>query len=222
MKKLLGILTVVLLLLSVTQVQADAKRPSVNTGHLLCIDPGHGGTDPGATMTGQYGQITEANENLQIAQDLESDLTTAGIAWVATRTTDVTLTNADRYNFCNGQGASLELSIHLNGSTNNSVDYTETLYGKQTKDLSWAKTVDGSLANLPAATGSGTIQNNGVTNFADGVLLKSNMPAALAETVFISNTDEYNLLANPANNGSRQQAIADKLASAVESWFATH
>ena len=224
MKRIVGFFTIALLALLTTGIPAFARggHTPKPAGHIVCIDPGHGGTDPGAVMNGAYGQITEANENLAISINLENFLTANGVKWIATRTTDVTLTNAQRYTYCNNNGATLELSIHLNGSTNNTIDYTETLYGKKTKDYTWAQTVDNSLANLSAATGSGTIQNNGVTSYADGVLLKSNMPAALAETVFITNTNEYNLLANPANNGSRQQLIAGYLANAIESWFATH
>lgn len=200
---------------------ALAQGHSTQTpSHIVCIDPGHGGTDTGATMTGANGTITEANENLQVASNLEALLTAANIQWVATRTTDKTLSNADRYNFCNSQGAGLELSIHMNGSTDHSIDYTEVLYGKKTKDFAWANTLDSVMANLENATNSGLIQNNGVTSFADGVLLKSNMPAALAETVFITSNAEYSLLTD--GTGNRQEAIAQQLASGIENWLSSH
>lgn len=199
---------------------ALAQGHTQTASHIVCIDPGHGGTDTGATMTGANGTITEANENLQVATDLESLLTAAAVKWVATRTTDKTLSNADRYNFCNSQGAGLELSIHMNGSTNHSIDYTEVLYGKKTKDFAWANTLDSTMANLENATNTGLIQNNGVTSYADGVLLKSNMPAALAETVFITSNTEYSLLTD--GTGNRQEAIAQQLASGVENWLSTH
>lgn len=222
MKKLFTSLLVLSVLFATSGVPAlaHAGKTPKPASHIVCIDPGHGGTDTGATMTDINGTITEANENLQVATDLENLLTSAGVQWVATRTTDVTLSNADRYNFCNSQGAGLELSIHMNGSTNHAIDYTEVLYGKQTKDLAWAQTLDSAMANLSAATGPGTIQNNGVTNYADGVLLKSNMPAALAETVFITSLDEYNLLTD--GTGNRQQAIAQQLENGVLTWLSTH
>lgn len=192
--------------------------------HIVCIDPGHGGTDTGATMTGAIGTITEADENLQVATDLEALLSAAQVKWVATRTdtfnNNVTLSNADRYNYCNSQGAGLELSIHMNGSTDHSIDYTEVLYGKKTKDFAWANTLDSTMANLENAVNTGFIQNNGVTSYADGVLLKSNMPAALAETVFITSNTEYSLLTD--GTGNRQEAIAQQLASGVENWLSTH
>lgn len=192
-------------------------RPTHASTHLVCIDPGHGGTDTGATMTGVKGTIYEKNETLDIGLKLQVLLSSAGVQTVMTRTTDITLTNADRYNTCNSAGANLELSIHLNGSMDHAIDYTQVLYGKKAKDVNWAKTLDNSMANLLAATGTGTIQNNGITNFADGVLLKSNMPAALAETVFITSTNEYNLLTNGIE--SRQQAIAQQLSIGVQNWF---
>lgn len=213
------VLSIIFVTSGIPALAQGGKTPKP-VSHIVCIDPGHGGTDSGATMSGGNGTITEANENLQVAANLENLLTTAGVQWVATRTTDVTRSNADRYNFCNSQGAGLAVSIHMNGSTNHSIDYTEVLYGKQMKDLAWAQTLDNAMANLSAATGSGTIQNNGVTNYADGVLLKSNMPAALAETVFITSQDEYNLLTD--GTGNRQQEIARQLENGVLTWLSTH
>lgn len=57
----------------------------------------------------------------------------------------------------------------------------------------------------------------GVTNFASGVLLKSNMPATMQETVFISNATECALLTN--GTGNRQQQLAQSLYNGIVDWF---
>ena len=59
--------------------------------------------------------------------------------------------------------------------------------------------------------------NFGITNFASGLLLKTTMPATIQETVFISNTNECNLLKN--SGGARQQEIAQQLYTGLLNWF---
>jgi N-acetylmuramoyl-L-alanine amidase len=61
-----------------------------------------------------------------------------------------------------------------------------------------------------AANGTGNyIATKTPYSYASGVLLKSNMPATIAETVFITNTDEAKLLSD--GTGERQGQIAAAL-----------
>ena len=78
----------------------------------------------------------------------------------------------------------------MNGSSNAATDYTTTLFGKWQKDKAFAQTVFKSLSLLPAASGTGTIATKAPYSFASGVLLKSGMPATIAETVFITSDKE--------------------------------
>jgi N-acetylmuramoyl-L-alanine amidase len=122
----------------------------------------------------------------------------------------------------------------MNGSTDETVDYTTTLFGKWRKDKELAYAVFGDNVNppkinpptyglrtLPAVDGTGTIATRTPYSFASGLLLKSNMPATIAETVFITNTNEANQLADPATYG-RQQQIAEALREGIEHYLATH
>ncbi len=137
-----------------------------------------------------------------------------------TRTDDETLSNNDRYTYANSTGADILVSIHMNGSSNPSTDYTTTLFGKWRKDKALANSVFGSLSTLPAANGTGTIATRTPYSFASGVLLKSNMPATIAETVFITNDREGQLLSN--GTGARQQRIAEALRVGIEDYLTTH
>ena len=101
-----------------------------------------------------------------------------------------TLSNNDRYTYANTTGAEVLVSVHMNGASDPSTDYTTTLFGKWRKDKELANTVFGSLSSLPAAGGTGKIVTRTPYSFASGVLLKSNMPATIAETVFITNDRE--------------------------------
>ena len=170
-------------------------------------------------MNTKYG-LTEKEQNLQVATRLKALLENDGYTVCMTRTTDKTLSNNDRYTYANTTGARVLVSIHMNGSTNTTQDYTTTLFGKWRKDKELATTVFGSLSTLPAANGTGTIATRAPYSFASGVLLKSEMPATIAETVFITSDREGQLLSD--GTGTRQQQIAQALRVGIEDYLTTH
>jgi N-acetylmuramoyl-L-alanine amidase len=184
----------------------------------VVIDPGHGGNDAGA-VNKTYG-LTEKDQNLDVAKRLETLLEADGYTVCMTRTGDETLSNNDRYAYANTTGAEVLVSVHMNGSSNPETDYTTTLFGKWRKDKELAQTVFGSLSTLPSADGSGTIATRTPYSFASGVLLKSDMPATIAETVFITSNREGRLLSD--GTGARQQQIAEALRAGVEDYLSTH
>ena len=184
----------------------------------VVLDPGHGGSDSGAVNT-KYG-LTEKEQTLDVAKRLEALLEEDGCTVYMTRTSNSqTLSNNDRYTYANTTGSRVLISIHMNGSTSPSTDYTTTLFGKWRKDKALASTVFSSLSNLPAANGTGTIATRTPYSFASGVLLKSDMPATIAETVFITNDREGQLLSN--GTGARQQQIAQALRVGIEDYLST-
>jgi N-acetylmuramoyl-L-alanine amidase len=186
----------------------------------VVVDPGHGGTDSGAVST-KYG-LTEMEQTLIIANKLkallEALLEGDGYTVCMTRSSNSeTLSNNDRYTYANTTEAKVLVSIHMNGSTNPSTDYTTTLFGKRRQDKELANTVFGSLSTLPAANGAGTIARRTPYSFASGILLKSTMPATIAETVFITSDREGQLLSN--GPGTRQRQIAEALRVGIEDYL---
>lgn len=180
--------------------------PAQATTPRVCVDAGHGGTAPGAV----YKSLEEKNVNLDIATRLQTLLQNAGYTVVMTRTRDTTLDNSQRAAICNNAHAEVLTSIHLNASSDHSIDYTLGLYGNINKDQVFAKTVNRTMSGLG-------IPNNGISHFAAGQLLKAVMPATLAETVFISSDYEYGLLTD--GTGNRQQQIAQLLLQGIKTWF---
>ena len=205
MKKSLSVMLAVGLFLASPAFSLSDNNLS---GRKIVIDAGHGGTALGST---ECPGLPEKDATLDIAFRLKALLEIAGATAYMTRTDDRTLSNADRYNFANSTNGEVLVSIHLNGSTNHAVDGTQGLYGKRNKDLEFTKVLHNRLA---AELG---VPDNRVTNFASGVLLKSNMPATIQETVFISNTTECGLLTD--GTGNRQQAIAQSLFNGLNDWF---
>ena len=208
------------------------------TGETVVLDPGHGGSDSGA-VNGTY-KIKEKDQNLDVAYRLKTLLEASGATVYMTRggdpsnpngpgvkdpgddafADDATLSNNDRYTYANSTGAGILISIHMNGSSDPNQDYTTTLFGKRRKDKELAYAVFGGLSTLPAAGGTGTIRTRSPYSYASGVLLKSNMPATIAETVFITSNAEAALLSD--GTGGRQQQIAEVLRTGIENYLSTH
>jgi N-acetylmuramoyl-L-alanine amidase len=197
------------------------------SGKTVVIDPGHGGSDFGATYKFPQGStyagttLYEKDQNLKVAYLLEDMLEKEGAEVYMTRTADVNLSNTQRANKANSfkaadPGIYMLVSIHMNGSTDKTANYTTTLYGKVRKDKKLAEVVysEGLLPRLG-------IKGRTPYQFASGVLLKSNMPATIAETVFITNTEEANRLAAGQTDGTywRQQLIAAALKEGIKAHF---
>jgi N-acetylmuramoyl-L-alanine amidase len=207
------------IVLSVTAFTTEARAQQPPCSGKVVLDAGHGGTDSGAVNT-RYG-LAEKEQTLNLAKRLETLLEGDGCTVYMTRTSNSqTLSNNARYTYANTTGADVLVSIHMNGSTNGSTDYTRTLFGKWRKDKELSNTIFGSLSTLSAASGTGPIGARTPYSFASGVLLKSNMPATIAETVFITSDREGQVLSN--GTGARQQQIAQALRVGIEDYLTTH
>jgi len=165
----------------------------------ICIDPGHGGADPGAI--GPTG-LKEKDVNLAVGLKLAEIL--KPIAEVKlTRTKDIAVSLKDRAAIANSFGCDYFISVHTNSFTDRKVGGVETwAYAPGGNGEKLAKAVQ---AELVKATG---FANRGVkfnTSFA--VLRDTKAPAILTETGFISNPDEEKLL--------KTDAFRDKIAKAI-------
>lgn len=165
-----------------------------------CIDAGHGGADPGAITTD--GAISEQDINLIVAKQVEANLESKGYQVFMTRTNnDQSLTNNDRYTYCNAQNATILVSIHHNFFQDPTVDYASALFYKDS-DQALANSILESVATKLA------LQNNDISQFEDGVLSKSTMPAALSEGFFITSYAEYNKLTTSGSTRLSDEAAA--------------
>lgn len=209
MKKSIVLIPLLFILVSLTLTNVLAETSSVS-GKIIIIDPGHGGSDPGTTQCPGY---YESTANLDIAEELKAKLTGAGAIVHMTREGDVYKTNEDRYTFANANSGDVLVSIHLNGSLDHLRNGTKGLYGKQTKDKVFTQVMH---KRLPLELG---VYDEGITNFASGVLLKSNMPATLQESVYLSNEKECVDLRD--GGGFRQKEIAQSLFNGLEDWFSS-
>jgi N-acetylmuramoyl-L-alanine amidase len=169
-------------------------------GVIVCLDPGHGGSDPGA-MNELY-NLRESAINLDVSFALKSLLEARDATVAMTRTDDDTyLTNADRYTFCKGQLATVLVSVHTNSVTDPTWDGSMTLYAPN-RSPALAQAIQDKMYPflLDQAPVPEAFRDWGLDHFASGVLFKCDMPAAMVEPLFMS---------HPAEAGLLQQTVYD-------------
>lgn len=96
--------------------EKPVPEPKVTGKRVVIIDPGHGGSDPGAI--GPTG-LKESKVTLKVAQDLEELLKKAGIPTYLTRYKDDFISLEGRTNFANQKNGFIFVSIHANSTLNN-------------------------------------------------------------------------------------------------------
>ncbi len=186
-------------------------------GKIIVLDPGHGGSDPGAI--GPTG-LQEKQVTLPIAEYLKSILEAKGAKVILTRTTDVDVygphaSGVDelqaRVNVANGNQADAFISIHINSFSNPNVGGIATYYfdgSDQSKKL--ASSVQEQIAEHSGFNGDRGIQPGNLY-----VLRHSLMPSILVELGFISNPKEEGHLKESAT----QKDFANELAKGLELYF---
>lgn len=171
---------------------------------IVVVDPGHGGTDPGAT-SGKY-QIPEKEFTLSLAKKVYDRLAEEPLLRpVMTRTDDTYPTLEDRVALANGLKADLFISIHGN-KYNGIVHGTETYYYHDLS-LTLAQEIH---RRVVAATG---FADRGVRKNAFYVVRNTDMPSVLLEVGYLD---------HPANEewllkDDFQARVADAIADAVKS-----
>ena len=85
--------------------------PAASPSHLIVIDPGHGGRDPGCIGAGN---VYEKDIALDTAMDLNALLRKSGYQTMMTRDRDVFIPLPDRVEFAERHQAALFISVHAN------------------------------------------------------------------------------------------------------------
>ena len=162
---------------------------------IITLDPGHGGSDPGAI--GASG-LKEKQITLEISMRVKELLEKEGAKVYMTRTTDkdVYAANASdraelqaRVNVAEKHNSDLFLSLHINSSVNKSVGgFSSYYYPKTDNDLKIAKAIQDKFAK------NFGVDNLGVRQANFYVVKRCSMPATLLEMCFISNPKEEKLM----------------------------
>lgn len=199
-------------------------------GMTICLDPGHGGNDSGATAFG----AKESDLTLKIAQYCKEELSKYDVNVVMTRTTDTRLDEVaamdlkKRVEVAKEAGASYFISIHINSALNSAAKGAEVYYPNTSgnKNLSsngqaLAKAIQSQLSALGLYDRGIKIRNytDGTTssnpNSSDqdyyGVIRyakEANITGLIVEHCFISNKEEFDKYLG-SNAKLQQLGIAD-------------
>lgn len=191
--------------ISAAYTSGSAVQPPPETtglqGKIICLDPGHGGSNPGAVgITGLW----ESKVNFNVAQKVAGYLRAQGATVILTRTGDYDVSLSGRVNIAHNNGAHIFVSIHSNSHPDPNIRGTETYY-----NTNYQGTASRRLATLiqeEMVSRSG-LRNIGVLYGSYYVIRTPWIPSALTEIAFLSNYQDESLL--------RQEWFLDGQAQAI-------
>lgn len=178
--------------------------------HIVVLDPGHGGKDPGAKNKG----VNECDLNLKILYEyakeyFDSPDSNVKAYWTRTDDTFISLTNRAAYAIT--IGADIFISLHMNSAASSSARGTEVYYSTSNNTPS----SDGITSyNLAAACISRLVANLGTSRrgikSANYYVIKNNtVPAVLIELGFITNDSDFNMITSPESQKIAAKSIFD-------------
>lgn len=162
---------------------------------ILVLDPGHGGTDPGAVGNGLLEKVLTLDISNRIKNYLE--MYYEGVTIYLTRTTDKTMSLSERTNFANAKGADYLASIHINAFNGEANGYEDYIYNGGVSSTT-VKGQDLIHAEIKEAISAYNVFDRGQKEANFHMLRESNMPAILTENLFIDSAKDSALLKNSA------------------------
>jgi len=179
-----------------------SSLPNVPYGkYKVVLDPGHGGSDPGAI--GING-LRETDIVLEVSKTVSELLKNKGVKTILTRNYERTLDLQPRVTKANNSKADVFVSIHANATRGKRKDVNglETYYYSGYKGYSLAKNIQKQILIVSPQS-----PDRGVRRSRFYVIRKTSMPAALVEIGFLTGMYDADLL--------RQKAYRDKMSFAI-------
>lgn len=194
-------------------VERPAERPAEpsrpRSVGRVCIDPGHGGKDPGAVS--RWG-LVEKDVVLPTAQLLAQELRARGFDTVLTRDGDYFVELEDRPAVATRKGADLFVAVHANAIANASYRGIEVFYWYGSWSAASAATRRESVELAGAIERACKREGLTVRNVRGAdykVLRYSKVPATLVEIGFLTNRADEQALRTTAYRQRVARAIAE-------------
>jgi len=184
-------------------LRIPGQTPQVSM--TIVLDPGHGGSDPGAV----FGTRRESADNLRLALEVQKLLQEQGQRVIMTRSTDVSISLAERSAISNQNNADLFVSIHRNASTNSAANGMENYVYTAAP----ANVVQYAFDVLDEIVDAGVQSNRGVFRANFTALRNTHAPSMLLEMGFITNVQDNQLF--DQNLSSYAAAIAHGIINAL-------
>ncbi len=193
----------ILILMLLAAVSFPAEAATQWTNYKIMLDPGHGGSDPGASGPSAPHEATLA---LRCATALKNRIVNeCGGTVKMTRTTDVFISLSSRRSQSVSYDPYIFCSIHLN-AFNKTAKGTETYYYWSTgnSNLLANKVQAQLIANFKTVSGF-TPTNRGV-KYGNLAVIKgsSSVPAILTEGLFVDNTTEWSIINTESKDGFKK------------------
>ena len=174
-------------------------------GLLVCIDPGHGGKDPGAVANG----LQEKDLNLDIARKVKPLVEAAGYSVIMTRESDVYLSLEDRCAIANRAHAAIFVSIHNNAYMQDDQGTETYCFYNSAEGRRLATEVHREVVKRIERP------DRGVKEAGFYVIKNTDMTSALLEGAFLTNVEDAKLLAD----GGFRAKIAEGVAAGVNNYL---
>ncbi|MFC0561363.1 N-acetylmuramoyl-L-alanine amidase [Halalkalibacter alkalisediminis] len=175
----------------------------------LYLDPGHGGSDPGAQGNG----LREKDIVLDIALRIRSILVNhyENVEVRMSRTSDISKSLAERTNEANTWNADYFLSIHANAFNGTARGYEDYIHSSLSDSSTTAQYRDHMHAEI---TKVNQLPNRGKKKANFHVLRETTMPALLTENGFIDNPEDAALMKDSTWRQQVAQGHVNGLANA--------
>ena len=187
-------------------------KPAADKEKLVVIDAGHGGKATGAI----YKELTEKELNLDIALRLNKLLKEKGVKTYMLRTDDTDIANYERAYIANHLNASLYLSVHNNAMDNKNYSGTMTLYCPSDINTGFTGKTFANIIQPLMVKALKTVDRD-VRPRPDLIVLKAtNMPAALSEVAYMTNSTDRSNLQKESFRQKAAQALCDSVVKALK------
>lgn len=200
------------------RMKISVKNKNSVNGKTVILDPGHGGSDPGAT--GIYNGIYESRVNLAIAGKTADILQKQGINVIMTRTGESDVTLNERMLLARQYSPDAFVSIHSDSSTSASSSGTHTFYYKS-YSMPLASAIHTQMLSVYRNNiyipGSSEYNNadKGINFYPFQVTRVEECPSVLVECGYLSNATDCSVLVTE----ECQNAIAMAIANGIISYF---
>lgn len=194
-------------------LQIHRLKTGKNSDYLIMIDPGHGGTDPGAISP--IDGTSEKDVILPVQRSLEAKLLAMGYRVVKTNDTiDSYIPVKKRAEMANSLRPDVFVSLHANSAESQAAKGVEVLFcsedkcsNKEPNQQQFAEYV---RDEIEAAIGR---KGRGIKNRPEIIVVgKTNMSAVLVEMGFLTDPEELSLMKTEAY----QQQMVDAIIRAIE------
>ena len=201
----------------------DASKDK-NTKRSIFLDPGHGGSDPGAISGG----VREKDLTLSVYNKVSSKLASLGYTVLTSRNVDKDVDLVERAEQANKANADMLLSIHFNAGGRGVARGIETYYYQSQADrvpkinkenhnnaerLERSRKLANKVQqNLLYQTGA---NDRGVKRASFTVLRETSIPSILVELGFIDNPEERNKI----KTNEYQERLANGIVDGIVEYY---